>query len=353
MHLFTSKLQYAAHLSMLIVCCLFLQIDTHAQCINQQFTTATLTENDFGQSFTIPSAGCTELVSLVIQRRDGPSNNLNALTATFELFAGETISGTPLYTQTAIAISAGAGNKTINLSGGTGSLSVTPNVQYTWYLTLSDGADWRLGQGSSGDTYAGGRAYVLSSFRSDYDLDMIINSVAPNTPVDLVFFEAKSNTTTIDLNWQTASEEDNEGFEIERSADGKSWEIIDFVLGEGTSVQTNNYQYTDDKPLLGLNYYRLKQVDFDGDFEYSSTKVVKFKSEEANTSIYPNLVKDQLHITNGEGIATIYNSIGQLVETFAITNEQASVELTHLKTGQYVLHIQRENGNFHVERFVK
>ena len=90
-------------------------------------------------------------------------------------------------------------------------------------------------------------------------------------PVELTSFTAVDNNSTIHLTWSTASELNNYGFEIERSSDETDWRTIGFREGNGTTTEQQNYSFIDD--LFGVNsqklFYRLKQIDFDGTFEYS------------------------------------------------------------------------------------
>ncbi|MFO7525080.1 MAG: T9SS type A sorting domain-containing protein [Ignavibacteriaceae bacterium] len=97
-------------------------------------------------------------------------------------------------------------------------------------------------------------------------------------PVELISFLASVNNNNVTLNWYTASEVNNAGFEIERKAPSLSppkgettegWERIGFVEGEGTTTETNYYTFIDEELSRGKYYYRLKQIDFDGTFEYS------------------------------------------------------------------------------------
>lgn len=83
-------------------------------------------------------------------------------------------------------------------------------------------------------------------------------------PVELVDFSAKANDKTVQLNWVTASEENNEKFILQRSYNGVNFENIAEIKGQGNSYKTIQYQYIDDNPFHGISYYRLKQVDFDG-----------------------------------------------------------------------------------------
>ena len=109
-------------------------------------------------------------------------------------------------------------------------------------------------------------------------------------PVELLDFSAAEKDKGVNLNWATASETENAGFEIQRSMDGSNFESISFVEGKGTTVITQNYTYQDDK--VGQNqlyYYRLKQIDFDGKFEYSKILSVKLKGDQTTLSeAYPN-----------------------------------------------------------------
>ncbi|MCF8413150.1 MAG: fibronectin type III domain-containing protein, partial [Melioribacteraceae bacterium] len=98
-------------------------------------------------------------------------------------------------------------------------------------------------------------------------------------PVELTTFLANVTKNGIELNWRTETEIDNYGFQIERSfGDKLKWENIGFVNGNGTSNLKHNYSFVDDTPLYGKSYYRLKQIDFDGKFEYSNTIEVDFNN---------------------------------------------------------------------------
>ena len=182
-------------------------------------------------------------------------------------------------------------------------------------------------------------------------------------PVELTYFKGKSTTEGSLLTWQTATEENNEGFEIQHSANGRDWNNIGFVLGNGTTQEIQNYQFIDQNPKSGINYYRLKQIDlptgqagFDGQFEYSN--IIHLTTEQSNNTtiqLFPNPVTDELNIIGGQGQATIYNLLGQPVKQFTINTEQSTINVTDLPSGQYILHIQsREIGRtIATQRFVK
>ena len=179
------------------------------------------------------------------------------------------------------------------------------------------------------------------------------NLVSCVLPVELNSFNAILKENQVLLNWQTASEINNHGFEIERSFDGKNWKNIGFVQGNRTTTDLFNYSFNDKKPLVGVNYYRLKQLDFDGKFEYSKTIAIELSMKKDELRIFPNPIRDELNIANGEGQAMIYNMLGQQLRAFSITNAQFLINLSDLAEGQYMLHIQKEDGRVIVKRFVK
>lgn len=90
-----------------------------------------------------------------------------------------------------------------------------------------------------------------------------------NLPVELLSFKGELAQAAVALTWSTGSEYNNKGFEVERSQDGRSWKALAFVAGAGTTIESQTYNWLDTAPNEGVNYYRLKQLDFDGVFEYS------------------------------------------------------------------------------------
>lgn len=106
-------------------------------------------------------------------------------------------------------------------------------------------------------------------------------------PIELIEFSAGREGDQIALNWSTATEINNDYFVIERSEDLDTWEVIDQVDGAGSSNELINYRYFDVTYGAGSNYYRLKQVDFDGAYSYSNVAVVNEKVK-GNISVYPD-----------------------------------------------------------------
>ncbi len=117
-------------------------------------------------------------------------------------------------------------------------------------------------------------------------------------PVTLVNFTAQAQTPGVMLKWNTATEINNDHFEIDRSTDGISFDSIGTVKGAGNSNTLKSYSYADAYPMNGTNYYRLKQVDMNGNTQYSPTETVTIAAAAENSmSIFPNPASSQFTIT--------------------------------------------------------
>ena len=114
-------------------------------------------------------------------------------------------------------------------------------------------------------------------------------------PVEFQYFRATPHAAEVKLEWATATESNNKGFEVQHSQDARTWKALDFVEGVGTTVQTQRYGYWHESPANGYNYYRLKQLDYDGAFEFSDIVEVRSKKKE-NIRAYPNPVREQVNI---------------------------------------------------------
>lgn len=109
-------------------------------------------------------------------------------------------------------------------------------------------------------------------------------------PVELITFSAQIINKNVILNWETATEVRNYGFDVEKSIDGKVFIKLGFVQGNGNSNSNKYYSFEDNSPETGINYYRLKQIDTDGSFEYSKIISININvpTEFTLSQNYPN-----------------------------------------------------------------
>ncbi|MEY3399115.1 MAG: hypothetical protein RL220_1709, partial [Bacteroidota bacterium] len=149
---------------------------------------------------------------------------------------------------------------------------------------------------------------LIDNFTADftaYTMDWSLNGVTLNCsimlPVELTSFTGVSESYGNRLNWTTASELNNSHFEIERSTDGHSFETLDVVVGAGTTQTAQTYEWTDMQRPMGLAYYRLRQVDFNGHSEYSPVIAVQTNGLPEMVGIYPNPAVDQLFLRFNSG----------------------------------------------------
>ena len=213
--------------------------------------------------------------------------------------------------------------------------------------TSADGNPGTTPGGGAGGKGNGGAAALGSNGQVTVCYDAVV------LPVELVSFNANAMKDRVLLEWQTASEVNNDGFEIQKSKDGVVWNILDFVEGQGTVSGLSIYESVDKSPTQGANYYRLKQIDFNGKFEYSKIVSVEFYNRLNELKISPNPVKDQLILKNGEGKAIIYNVLGQPVKDLTIDRNQSTIQLAGLLNGQYYLQIVKEDRTIVIKQFSK
>jgi len=170
-------------------------------------------------------------------------------------------------------------------------------------------------------------------------------------PVELTSFSAQTYKGEIVLNWKTATETNNKGFEVQRSTDGSSYTTIGFVEGHGTSTNVHEYRFTDPTAhKLSSAYYRLRQVDFSGTFEYSQVIEIKdiapvdFKvSQNYPNPFNPTTTIDFSIPENSQVTISVYNLIGQKIATLfngkiSAGNHKVDFNAEDLTSGIYVYH---------------
>lgn len=186
-------------------------------------------------------------------------------------------------------------------------------------LGISGYENWyfAFGQAISAD----GKIIGISAYSPAGEPRALLLKIDQQVPVELISFTASVNNAEIKISWTTATELNNSGFEIQRKNENSIWIPIGFIEGNGTTTKQNSYYFTDQNPVVGTNKYRLKQVDFDGSFEYSNEVEADFMLQEyVLQQNYPNPfnpeTKINFNIPKEEFInVTIYNSLGEKVAT--------------------------------------
>ena len=170
----------------------------------------------------------------------------------------------------------------------------------------------------------------------------------------------KENATSV-LHWSTLAEQNNNHFEVQRSADGISFISIQSIASKGNSIEKEDYSFTDNSPLKGVSYYRIKQVDKGGKYSYGNVVSVNFTAKDNALKLYPNPVRNYLTLSfyakeQGELVANIVNANGVVVKEFSIkavtgSNNQ-QINITSLPSGNYSF-ILRNNVQSISSRFEK
>ncbi|MCX8105935.1 MAG: T9SS type A sorting domain-containing protein [Ignavibacterium album] len=180
-------------------------------------------------------------------------------------------------------------------------------------------------------------------------------------PVELVSFSAEPINNSIFLHWTTASEKNNRGFEVQRSQKSKvksqDWETVAFVSGKGTSTNKNNYSFVDKNLESGKYNYRLKQIDFDGNYNFSNEievsidLPVSFYLEQNFPNPFNPITTIRFKLDKESRISLkIFdlpgNEIATIIEQYCKAGEHAveinSIDL-NLKSGVYIYQLNAEN----------
>ena len=167
-------------------------------------------------------------------------------------------------------------------------------------------------------------------------------------PIKLSAFDISLDGSNSILNWTTETEIDSDGFEIQRSTDGESWEKLGYVRGQGQSSERVDYTFTDSEIYPGPNYYRLKMIDLDGSFEYSQILVVDYSGPSINDNIlaYPTTTSDFVYLKSDEIITgntriMIFSTALQRVrdEFWAKEQQLVRLDLSDLPNGPYFIYV--------------
>lgn len=224
------------------------------------------------------------------------------------------------------------------------------------YVSHYENNAWDVSSPTQLGTDPSGMHYVARGGIDSFSPFSVMNTTA-SLPVELISFSGKDGNDGIKLEWETASETNNAFFLLEHQLPDGRFDVIHEISGRGDTQELTKYHYTHANPYPGVNYYRLKQVDFDGKFTYSSVIAVQAPDnlEENQLIIFPTTTSDKIYLKStshnfyGEEVI-ISNALGQEVKRFP--KNTTAFDVASLEEGSYYL-ILRGAGKKIVKPFMK
>lgn len=233
----------------------------------------------------------------------------------------------------------------------------TPGIQHS--LTVAGEGTWTYVKATGVITFAPITGltknptpipYTLSETSTGLTSNAIVTITYTPLPVTLISFSVSKQESAVRLMWKTSAEENSDRFNIERSLNGKAWEEIGTKNANGESASILNYSFDDVNPLSGINYYRLKMIDKDGTYAFSSIRSIDMTDNE-KSALYPNPATSSITIPNQEGnVVNIYDVSGILKLTSTVINGQINTQ--KLTDGIYVMQIKNASGGVTSKKFV-
>ncbi len=247
------------------------------------------------------------------------------------------------------------GNLTVSLNSNLSSLSGLDNLDEQGISWLYVQSNPQLSDCATPPicTYVSntGNGASISSNQIGCDDRIEVEASCSLLPVRLLSFDGEARSGYHHLHWKTASEADNAGFYIERATSGTNWEEIGFVPGRGDQTQTNSYDYFDHRPSNGINYYRLKQTDFDGAISHS--QVVTLEGKARTPLLFPNPTADRIKISGIDNGSIEIIDIYGMIHLQNTTSSWGEIDVSSLPAGTYQIRVTDSTAVDHRLTFVK
>lgn len=179
-------------------------------------------------------------------------------------------------------------------------------------------------------------------------------------PIELISFTAEAEDLHVLVEWSTAYELDNDYFKLERSTDGVQFREIHRIDGRNEGNSLNHYNYLDKQPVMGVSYYRLTQVDYNG--ETSQSPIVAVKLDSGDGYLFPNPITPGETLTfrgniKGEATVSIIDVAGKQVSIFPVNlssrYENLEIPISDLAAGIYTVVVEKEGNKITSRLFVK
>lgn len=296
------------------------------------------------------------------------------------------LAGTMFTSNTAYGVSTHSGgevylcgsfNSTVDFDPGIGSANLTSAGNTDIFLAKYDKNgmyQWAISVGSTAadegrSVVAGGTSvYMTGSFNGAADFDptgggttltsngstdiFFTQYSSSPLPVEWEYFGVAANPQGVMLEWKTASELNNEFFAVQRSFDGVFFEQIGTVAGKGNSTTGHSYTFLDEHPWPGVTFYRLKQVDTDGAFDYSNIVELRNDNPQVLLTAFPNPARDrfEFRLLGATGTTpldiALLDATGRIVCNRRATSTRGELDVSALSPGIYLLKAQYQRETF-------
>lgn len=244
--------------------------------------------------------------------------------------------------------------QSISISNGSDA-ELIPSQCRTFFINVKAGSTTSTGSDLNAEiAFAGGtdgtKCITTSTLSGDITGNNNSKSAVAITaplPVTLIRFDAKKEERAVQLTWTTTAETGSDFFEVQQSNDSKSWKPVGEVKSGGESNTERQYQFADKMPGRGMNYYRLRMVDKDGSYAYSSIRSVNFNNQ-SPAGVYPNPASSMLSIDadNWENVEKleIIRADGQTVYSSGKMPDK-NIDVKSLANGTYIVRLIRKDGS--------
>jgi len=253
------------------------------------------------------------------------------------------LSGSPELSVTATSILNTAANPTAVTGAGaaSGSVMVTGTVSSLLFHIILKGdgktPTWSNNNEHTGDAWMIGISAI---------------NIYTALPVGTSAFTAEPREHSVGLQWTTANEQNEKFFAIQRSPDAADWTTIGQVAAAGNNDNSIQYNFVDQQPMTGANYYRLQEVDDNGATVFSAVRNANFAGSPIGISCYPNPVSDRLTITSNSSLrsVTLTTLDGHILQAYDGFASGQSLDLSRYPFGIYFLVIRTTDGQSHVAK---
>lgn len=249
-------------------------------------------------------------------------------------------------------------------SGGTGlsndniTVSTATGVTTNFNLTTTNLTIWQYQNDLYFDipvlTVASDIEFVFNTTGDYMQMSNVSIETCGPLPVKLISFTAEQMGKDVLLNWETAAETGNSHFEVQESADAVNFSYLGTVSGHGTTTTEQKYSYLHKNPVSGITYYRLRQVDYDGSYEYFIIRSIDVKGNNGEVFIYPNPATSHVVLSN-VALGTSYQVLDTqgrvLVSTRTADQGSIVLDTSTLPQGTHLIRFTKD-GKTETKRFV-